>query len=262
MNKSTCSIVGCGKPVMGRGMCSAHYAKFRKYGDPLAGRVNSGGTCEVDLCVSPVHALRMCAKHYGRYKKHGDASVSRKVKKCSVDGCKGKYRANGFCEFHAGRFRHHGDPLAGGERKLPPNSLTICKIAGCEGKAVSKHLCSNHAAKLKKYGDPLGGTVQDGRSKKWHPNNIGYIIRFDPSSPHAGGNRVVYQHREVMGKAIGRPLRSNENVHHKNGDRSDNRLENLELWVKSQPAGQRVHDKVAWAREILEEYGDLVDAIL
>lgn len=46
-------------------------------------------------------------------------------------------------------------------------------------------------------------------------------------------------------------------VHHKNGNRSDNRPENLELWSKSQPPGQQVEDKVRWAREILERYEPL-----
>lgn len=71
-----------------------------------------------------------------------------------------------------------------------------------------------------------------------------------------------------MESCLGRLLKAHENVHHKNGDRLDNRLKlghelggcpatccNLELWSKSQPPGQRVADKVTWAREILRLYG-------
>lgn len=65
----------------------------------------------------------------------------------------------------------------------------------------------------------------------------------------------VLEHRKIMEDMLGRPLCDDENVHHKNGVRDDNRRKNLELWCSSQPTGQRVEDLLVWATEILDRYG-------
>jgi hypothetical protein len=82
----------------------------------------------------------------------------------------------------------------------------------------------------------------------------GYILVYCKGHPFADKNNRIFEHRLAMEEKLGRHLLPNENVHHKNGIRSDNRIENLELWTTAQPAGKRVEDLIAFSLEILSQY--------
>lgn len=86
-------------------------------------------------------------------------------------------------------------------------------------------------------------------------SQYGYRILTKKDHPNSSKSGRILEHVFVMSNHLRRPLTTFENVHHINGIRSDNRIENLELWSTSQPPGQRVEDKINWAKEFLQQYG-------
>lgn len=129
----------------------------------------------------------------------------------------------------------------------------LCSFPGCGRAHNSKGLCCTHLAQIGR-GRPLT-PVREPRRNWLDPEGYRVVV-VDKDHPEADRRGYAKEHRVVMVKVLGRPLLPGENVHHINGVKDDNRPENLELWVISQPSGQRVADQVAWAKMILERYGE------
>lgn len=100
-------------------------------------------------------------------------------------------------------------------------------------------------------GGPIRPKAKNGERRYVDPRN-GYVYIS------GGVGRADAEHRVVMARILGRPLHKWENVHHVNGIRDDNRPENLELWVKPQPTGQRAIDLAIW---VAETYPELVRSV-
>jgi hypothetical protein len=126
-----------------------------------------------------------------------------------------------------------------------------CSVGGCDEPRKDRDLCGRHALRFRRTGKvgPAKKLPSGRPSSGINVNSDGYVIVKVP-----GSRAWQLQHRLVMEGILGRALRANESVHHKNGIRNDNRPENLELWVKPQKPGQRVEDLVAWIVETYPEY--------
>lgn len=70
----------------------------------------------------------------------------------------------------------------------------------------------------------------------------------------SGEHRGRLEHRVIYEQHYGIKLQPQQTVHHKNGIRDDNRIENLELWDNHHPYGQRITDKLTHYFDMVKEY--------
>lgn len=220
-------------------------------------------TCCVDECDRAVGASRgMCPGHYRRFLLYGNVHEPdhRRFKKppqpCAVEGCERLRRSStGHCGIHARRLKLHGDVNAVGPSRY--QEFRPCDLDGCANKHYAKGYCKLHYDRGRKGSRNIGGPerrmARRGEARWWVRG--GYVMIRPPGAP-----RPILEHRWVMQQWLGRELLEDERVHHRNGVCDDNRITNLELWTVAHPAGQRVADKVEWARELLALYEGYADA--
>ena len=116
-----------------------------------------------------------------------------------------------------------------------------CLVDGCSKQPQARGWCTMHYERWRKHGD-VHKVLRRQKGRKPYVNRYGYRMISATGHPNANKRGLILEHRLVMSEHIGRPLRAGETVHHRNGDRLDNRIENLELWKSSHPPGQRVAD--------------------
>jgi len=202
--------------------------------------------CQIQGCSRPHMAKGWCGYHYNTARNHGDPLFldARAGAVCQADECFKPAGRSGFCKPHYLKERRkQGLQVRRGS----------CSFEGCGAPHQAKGFCEDHYYRWKRYGDPAHPVRY--RKGTGHVTPEGYRV-------FTINKRTVFEHRLVVERSLGRELLPEENVHHRNGDRLDNRLTNLELWSTSQPSGQRVSDKIAWAKEILATYEGLEGSCL
>lgn len=212
--KPPCKFEGCGKTTEGgaKGFCHTHYIYTRR------------GIIDVETGQQ--------LREFERVASYGPASV------CSVSGCGRTARASNMCDAHWQRSRK-SIPVPGPIQPRSMGTFVECLVAECPKRANSRGMCAGHAEQrarglLDEAGNMLREPYSMGRGRprtqdRWVGREGYALVRAPEGHPRARQDGSILEHRLVMEAALGRYLEEWEIVHHKNGDRSDNSLENLEI---------------------------------
>lgn len=211
--------------------------------------------CAVPQCSFPKKSREFCLRHYKWWYKVQTEG------KCSVVFCHNSGVVEGFCPNHADADGLETVPWAPvALNAVMPRGRWSCLETGCTNEVSKRgYRCRSCKKEGRNEPDHVPKTALSPRDE-WRRfrYRTGYVW-MERGKKSQGTIERILEHRWVMEEHLGRKLLKGENVHHLNGQRDDNRIENLELWSTAQPSGQRVSDKIRYAHAILEVYGDDAD---
>lgn len=243
-----CTFSECGRISVSRGLCNSHM-KQRENGKKLTPIKSKSIKCAFPNCKGTCSVEKQYCSSHRKQIKRGVPLTPIKQKPelmtCVFIGCdRRRDSADGYCSGHKKQLKA-GKPLT--TFRVP---ILICTFGGCGRRHYRGGLCNPHdRQKLK--GLKLTPIKTQNKAGEGSLSTHGYKVYCKIIN---GKKVYLYEHRTVMEKYLGRVLLLHENIHHINGNRLDNRIENLELWSSHQPHGQRVLDKIIWAQEILNQY--------
>lgn len=123
-------------------------------------------------------------------------------------------------------------------RVLKPNIRRECAVCGnpfkryVEPSKIASGLATGEYCSLQCKGKSLSGDRHPG----WKGGRCivnGYVWKHAPNHPNAKHQGYVLEHRLVMEGSIGRLLTAEEVVHHRDGNTTNNVIENLELFASN-----------------------------
>jgi len=244
----TFKCINCGKEVV----INPGDRNVRKYCSHVCHGIAMSAKNRKKCHVCGVTFIGRDASKYCSQECAGEARSLKAIKKTSVCEYCGKTFTKRLCDKSNHAFRFCSRACCASSQSESARITHICEFCG---KTFTRTMSRDSQTKYVNICSRICKEKWLGLRKNPDYKNGECIIESGYTVVNLPNKKIARKCRLVMEKHLGRKLLRSETVHHKNGIRTDDRIENLELWSHSHPGGQRIEDKIAWAKALLKRHG-------